>query len=277
LQLNATEAGPDRRRQDGLMPEKRASFADDLILALRFYSRLPTGGRPFEPPDLNRIAYALPLAGLVIGIGPVLLAIALHLLHVPGIVAAAVGVAAMIAVTGGMADDAIADAADGLAGGTTPERRLEIMKDSRHGTYGVAALALYIIVRVGSFAEIAAGNVIAAGAIWLAATLIARPAALWLSHALPPARRDGASAGAGRVQARPLVFGAGLSALLALVVAGPFTSLVAIIVALVVAALIAWGWSRLCQRLVGGQTGDLIGAVQALIEVGVLVMLSIFA
>ena len=79
------------------------------------------------------------------------------------------------------------------------------------------------------------------------------------------------------MQARPLVFGAGLSALLALVVAGPFTSLVAIIVALVVAALIAWGWSRLCQRLVGGQTGDLIGAVQALIEVGVLVMLSIFA
>ncbi len=258
------------------MPEKRASFADDLILALRFYSRLPTGGRPFEPPDLSRIAMALPLAGLIIGLGPVLFGVVLHLLNVPGLVAAALAVAAMVAVTGGMADDAIADAADGLFGGMTAERRLEIMKDSRHGTYGVAALVLYIVIRIGIFAEIAAGNVLAAGAIWLAATLIARPAALWLSHALPPARRDGASASAGRVGLRQLGFGFGLSVLLALMIAGPFAPLVAIGLGLVVAAVIAWGWSRLCDRLVGGQTGDLIGALQALIEIGALVAFSIF-
>jgi adenosylcobinamide-GDP ribazoletransferase len=280
LQLNEPDAEPRRPRQDNLKPDARAAragLADDLVLALRFYSRLPTGSRPFEPPDLNRIAMALPLASLVIGLGPVLLAIVLHLLHVPALVAAALGVGAMIAVTGGMADDAIADAADGLFGGTNPERRLEIMKDSRHGTYGVAALALYIIIRVGAFAEIAAGNVSAAGAIWLAATLIARPAALWLSLALPPARRDGVSANAGRVGRLPFAMGLGLSALLALIVAGPFTSFAAILLALIVTALIVWGWSRLCLRLVGGQTGDLIGALQALLEIGVLVALSIFA
>lgn len=249
----------------------------DLILALRFYSRLPTGKRPFEPPDLDRIAVALPLAGLVIGLGPILVFMGSAGLGVPAFVAAALGVGAMIAVTGGMADDAIADAADGLGGGTTPERRLEIMKDSRHGTYGVAALSLYILIRVGALAEIAPENPFAAGAIWLAATLVSRPMALWLTMALPPARKDGASAGAGRIRPLPLAIGTGVSAFLALIVAGPFTAPAAPILAVAIAALIAFGWSRVCLRLVGGQTGDMIGALQALIEVGLIVTLAIFA
>ena len=67
----------------------------------------------------------------------------------------ALAVAAMVIASGAMADDALADAMDGLFGGQTTERRLEIMKDSRHGTYGVAALALFILLRVTALGAMA--------------------------------------------------------------------------------------------------------------------------
>lgn len=248
----------------------------DLVMALRFFSRLPTGTRPFEPPDLSRIAVALPFASIVIAIGPALL-LALLSLVLPAWVAAALAVGAMLAVTGAMADDALADAADGVVGGATPERRLEIMKDSRHGTYGVAALCLYIVLRVVALGSIAAVNPFAAAAIWVATTVLARSGCLWLSLELPIARTGGVSAAAGRVGRGSFGFGLLFAAIIAFIAAAPFTSLTAVVLAFLVAGLIAWGWTAVCRKLVGGQTGDLIGALQALIEVGVLTVLLAFA
>jgi adenosylcobinamide-GDP ribazoletransferase len=180
-------------------------------------------------------------------------------------------------VTGAMADDALADAADGLAGGSNVDRRLEIMKDSRHGTYGVAALGLYLLLRVTAIGAVAAYNPVAAGGIWLAASLIGRSGSLWLSVELPNAREGGASASVGRVSRTAFCIGAGFAALLALVLAAPFTSLVALILSLIAAGLVAMAWVWTCRRLIGGQTGDLIGALGALIEVAVLTVLLIFA
>lgn len=274
------EAPGPRIRQDNfrepppLRPDR--DFGADLVMALRFFSRLPTGDRPFEPPDLTRIAIALPFAGVIIAIGPALLLLLLSFV-LPAWFAAALAVGAMLAVTGAMADDALADAADGLVGGATPERRLEIMKDSRHGTYGVAALCLYIVLRVIALGSLAAQSPVAAAAVWIATTVLARSGCLWLSLELPNARAGGVSASAGRVGRSS--FGTGLlfSAIIAFIAAAPFTSLVAVVLAFLAAGLIAWGWTGACRRLVGGQTGDLIGALQALIEVGVLTVLLAFA
>src|SRR5690242_10948496 len=108
-------------------------------MGVRFYSRLPTGAVPHRRPELNRMAMALPLASLVIALGPALLLLALEWLSVPHLFAAAICVAALVTVTGAMSEDALADAADGLFGGHTIEERLAIMKDSRHGTFGVCA------------------------------------------------------------------------------------------------------------------------------------------
>jgi len=248
----------------------------DLVMALRFFSRLPTGSRPFEAPDLSRMAVALPFASIVIGIGPALLLLALSFV-LPGYFAAALAVGAMLAVTGAMSDDALADAADGLVGGATPERRLEIMKDSRHGTYGVAALCLYIVLRIVALGSIAAINPFAAAAIWLATSILARSGSLWLSLELPNARSGGVSASAGRVGRTSFGIGLLFAAIVAFIAAAPFTSLVAVVLAFLVAGLIAWGWTAVCRRLVGGQTGDLIGALQALIEIGALTVLLAFA
>ncbi|MGN6488423.1 MAG: adenosylcobinamide-GDP ribazoletransferase [Devosia sp.] len=266
----------DNFREPPPSPPDRG-FGADLVMALRFFSRLPTGDRPFEPPDLTRIAVALPFASVIIALGPAALLMLLGFL-LPGYFAAALAVGAMLAVTGAMADDALADAADGLVGGATPERRLEIMKDSRHGTYGVAALCLYIVLRVVALGSLAvAHGPAAAAAILVATTVLARSSSLWLSLELPNARAGGVSAGAGRVGRNSFGIGLLFSAIIAFIVAAPFTSLVAVVLAFLVAGLVAWGWTAVCRKLVGGQTGDLIGALQALIEVGVLTVLLAFA
>jgi adenosylcobinamide-GDP ribazoletransferase len=250
---------------------------DDFIMALRFFSRLPTGRSPHQKPELGRIAMALPLASMAIGIGPALLLIGGTLIGLPSYFAAALAVGAMVIASGAMAEDALADAADGLFGGQTVERRLEIMKDSRHGTYGVAALSLFILLRVTALGAMSAINPLAAGAIWLASSIVGRSGALWVAVALPMARSDGASATAGRLGGGSFAVGAVFAAVLLFVLAGPPTSLVALGAALLLALAVIAGWTALCRRLIGGQTGDLIGALGALVEIAVLAALLPFA
>ena len=242
----------------------------DFIMALRFFSRLPTGDTPHLIPDLERIAMALPLASVAIGIGPVLLLLGGSLVGLPSYFVAALAVAAMVIASGAMAEDALADAADGLFGGHTVERRLEIMKDSRHGTYGVAALCLFLLLRVTGLGAVATVNPLAAGAIWLAASIAGRSGALWLAVALPPVRRDGASATAGQVPGRSFAVGAVFAVVLLFLLAGPTVGVIGLGAALIAAVLVIAGWTAVCRRMAGGQTGDLIGALGALVEIAVL-------
>lgn len=271
---------PASRQDNGgpreVAPEPERRLADDLIMGLRFFSRLPTGDSPFEKPNLDRIATGLAFTSFAIGFLPALLMMLAAWAGLPSYFAAALGVAAMLVATGAMPDDAIADAADGLFGGATIERRLEIMKDSRHGTYGVAALGLYLLLRVTAIGAVAAYNPLAAGGIWMAATILGRSGCLWLSVDLPNAREGGASASVGRVSKRAFFIGMGFAVLLAFVTAAPFTSVIAVILALAATAGVAAGWSWACRKLIGGQTGDLIGALHVLIEIAVLTVLLIF-
>lgn len=213
---------------------------------------------------------ALPFASLIIGIGPALVLLFGTIIGLPPLFAAALAVASSVVVTGAMAEDGIADAVDGLFGGTTIERRLDILKDSRHGTYGVSALVLFLVLRVSALASMAAILPLAAAAIWLATSIIARSGALWLTLKLPPARRDGAASTAGRVRKVPFLIGLGFAAGISAILAAPFAGIIGIVVAGVLMVIIAFGWASLCKRLLGGQTGDLIGALQALLEIAAL-------
>jgi len=249
-------------------------LGDDLLMGIRFFSRLPTGSAPHRRPNLSRIALALPLSSLVIGSGPALLLLGLEWLNIPHFFAAALAVAAMIAVTGAMTEDAIADSLDGLFGGQDVEARLAIMKDSRHGTYGVCAIVMLLTLRVAAIGSI--GNALEATGVWLAATVMARSGALWLTVALPAARVGGAAATAGQVTRQAFGIGAVFMVVLSFVLAGFAVSVLGLVVAYALAALVIWGWVTLCRRLIGGQTGDLIGALMALIEVAVLTAFMVF-
>jgi adenosylcobinamide-GDP ribazoletransferase len=243
---------------------------------MRFFSRIPVGDAPHQPPNLSRLAPALPFASVAIGFLPALLTMGLCWMTAPPLFAAACGVALLVVVTGAMPEDALADAADGLFGGATVERRLEIMKDSRHGTYGVLAIVISVLLRVTGLGGIAAVNPLAAGAILLAAGVVARSGSLWLSVELPAAREGGSSASAGRVSRQDFAIGAGFALVMAFVLAAPFAGLFGLGLALLAAGGVALGWVWTCRRLIGGQTGDLIGALHALIELAVLTMLVLF-
>jgi adenosylcobinamide-GDP ribazoletransferase len=175
--------------------------------------------------------------------------------------AAWAALAAALLVTGGFHEDGLADTCDGLFGGRTPARRLEIMRDSRLGTYGVLALVLTLGVEVAALGLLPLASLLRA---LPAAHAIARAAALPLTI-LPYARGDGDGLG------RPLARRVPATALgLALVTGGAALTLLPWRAALgcaTAAALLAivCGW-RFARDL-GGITGDTLGAVVKLVEV----------
>src|SRR5690606_28275788 len=154
-----------------------------FIMAVRLFSRLPTGSSPHATPNLDRIAKVLPLASLAIGIGPaVLLFLAIHAGLDP-LFSALLAAAASAIAGGAMSEDAAADAADGLFGGSTPERRLEILKDSRHGTYGVLTIVFVVGLKAAALAALAVRDPLAAALVWLGAAILARSGSLYVALA----------------------------------------------------------------------------------------------
>ena len=249
----------------------------DLVQALRFYSRLPLPALPWEPdphalPDFQRVARVLPLAGVVLGILPALAMGAALVLGLGPWLAATLAVAAMTLTTGALHEDGLADTADSF-GGATRERRLEIMRDSRIGSFGSAALFFALALRIGALAALASRVEWPAvlAAILIAASL-SRTAGLMLLVFLPPARRDGASYLVGQPTRETFWLAAGLAGLIA-VVLGLLGGLPASGLGLMLAlsALAGLTLMRLAERHIGGQTGDLAGAAQQAAEIAALI------
>lgn len=250
-----------------------------LAQALRFYSRLPVPALPREAdphavPDFTSLPRVVPLAGALLGAigGAVLLAASgLGLSPLP---AAACAVAALAISTGCMSEDGLADAADGLYGGATRERRLEIMRGSRVGSYGVTAVTLGLILRVTALAAL-----IGPGSAWPAALALvasgglSRLAGLVPLWTLPPARVDGRAASVGRPADRAMGVAAATACGLSLAVLAPALGAWHAGLALLAAGLSALAGSRIARAKLGGQTGDIAGATQQMAEVAVLLAL----
>ncbi|MCP8937661.1 adenosylcobinamide-GDP ribazoletransferase [Alsobacter sp. SYSU M60028] len=255
-------------------------FAAEVAQNIRFYSRLRTPRLPGEPdphatPDFTRLPRALPLAGAAIGcVGAAGLALPAAL-GLPPLVCGAVAVAALVLATGAFHEDGLADMADGFGGGGTRERRLEIMRDSRVGSYGATALALSLLLRAalaGALLErLGPGP---AALAMVAAASASRVAGLVPVWALPSARADGKSAAVGRPGDAAMAWAAGLAVALALVLLGPSAGPARALAACAAAALTAWPVCRLSKRLIGGQTGDVAGGAQQLAEIAFMAVLA---
>jgi adenosylcobinamide-GDP ribazoletransferase len=236
----------------------------DLQVATLFLTRLPA--RPAAPlamSDLARAVHLFPLVGAAVGAVGGLAYLAASLLRLPSLPAAIVAVAAMVVVTGALHEDGLADTADGLAG-RDRATALEIMRDSRIGTYGTIALVLVLLARLMALAGLwdpvfVAATLIAAAA----ASRAAMPVVMWLQ---PSARDKGLAAAAGRPEAVRVTAGAGLAAIVAFVCLPAGTALAA----LLALALAAGAAAAFLGRRLGGCTGDTLGAVQQLGEVAFL-------
>ncbi|WP_311136143.1 MULTISPECIES: adenosylcobinamide-GDP ribazoletransferase [Pseudooceanicola] len=238
---------------------------DDLLGALSLLSRLPL---PAHQARGAAGAWAWPLAGVVLGaIAGGIGALTLGLGLAPG-AAALLALLAAVMLGGALHEDGLADMADGLWGGQTPERRLEIMKDSRIGAFGVIALVLSLGARWAALSALFAASPWAGITAMVAAGTVSRAAMAGVMAALPPARENGLS----RAVGRPGALGAGLAIALALLVLFGICGLSGIS-ALIGAALAVALTARLALAKIGGQTGDVLGASQQMAEVAVLLVL----
>jgi adenosylcobinamide-GDP ribazoletransferase len=235
-----------------------------FLVAVQLLTRVPIrfAVAPREDEQARAAAW-FPLVGAGVGLTAALGAWLAARLHLPSLAPWAALLAGVV-VTGGFHEDGLADTADGLFGGHDRERRLEIMRDSRLGSYGVLALVLVL----GS--EVAALSAILPSHLWrvlVAAHAFSRAAALPLTI-LPYAR--GGERGLGRPLARRVSPGVLLFALatgsVALFLLLPLTNALA---CLVLALVIVVACGARFLRDLGGATGDTLGAVVKLVELGV--------
>jgi adenosylcobinamide-GDP ribazoletransferase len=160
--------------------------------AVTFLTKVPLGARmPVDAPDVARGSVLFPLVGGAIGAVVGLVAVGLDIV-VPALVAAALAVATEAVITGAIHLDALADAADGLGGGT-PERALEIMRDPRLGAFGAVGLALDLILKTAAVAALLDHE--RTVLVLLAAWSVGRAAPLALAAVLPSARETPGTAG----------------------------------------------------------------------------------
>src|SRR4051795_4950297 len=224
----------------------------DLRIAASFVTILPVASsKPAGDGAVARATWALPVAGLLVGLaGALIYKIAIRFGLTPNL-AALLALATTALITGALHEDGLADTADGLGGGRTRDRKLEIMRDSRIGTYGVCALILSFGLRWSALAAIA--NPWAVTLALCAAHAAARAGVPAFMSLVPPARPDGLSASAGSPPARSVAVAFGLGTLCLALALGPGKALVGLVLLSLAGLILA----RLAIRQIGGETrGD---------------------
>jgi len=232
----------------------------DVYASVLFLTRLPAPSWPVAANrQLAQSIWAFPVAGISVAIIAGAAFSIAEALSLPLFVSGLVAIAALILVTGALHEDGLADTADGIGGGHDAQSRLEIMSDSRIGTYGAIALIISVTGRAALLATIAQPFLVL-GAL-VAAAAISR-AALPLTMVLDtPAKTSGLGADAGKPDG--MTWGlAVLLGVVAVAIAAPAGWVICVIAALL-AALVA-GW--FCRARLGGYTGDTLGATQQMAE-----------
>ncbi|MGD2027189.1 MAG: adenosylcobinamide-GDP ribazoletransferase [Anaerolineales bacterium] len=232
----------------------------ELLAALQFLTIFPPViQRPFTPGELGRSVGLYPLVGVILGGALVGLAALLMLAFSPAI-AAALLLAAWVVSTRALHMDGFMDTCDGLFGGFTPERRLEIMRDSRVGAFGVAGEALLVLVKFALLAQLVSDFDYPA---LLLTPVIGRwamtLAVVWFPYARPSGMGREIKDNAGL----PQFALATLTMLLAAFLAASWMGLAAVGVSAAVVML----WLKYAGSKIPGLTGDIYGATCEIAEV----------
>ena len=240
-----------------------------LRAAIAFFTRLPVGKAPL-PPTFQGVLAWLPVIGLIVG-GLVALATGVAALLLPAPLCGLLGCLVWVLVTGGLHLDGVADCGDGLSVETTPARRLDIMKDSRLGTFGGTALffvlalksvTLYLLVEAclpDLHTDLPSAFLALAKACCMAGVL--SRSLVFLAMRLPSARPEGLGEAlhAGlQIRSERLALAAGL----VICLLNGWQGLAALGASLVVTFLLL----SAARRRLGGVTGDVFGCLIELAE-----------
>lgn len=248
--------------------ERSVENGKDVARAVAFLSRIPVPDALFADDTHKaaaRQAWAFPLAGLVIGAYGALI-ILIFGQFASALLVAVLAIAGTTIITGALHEDGFADVADGFWGGWTVERRLDIMKDSTVGAYGVLALVIWFAIAATALADIITTAGAAAAALcWLTLSAASRAAMTALWATTKPARAHGVAHGAGQPGKRAAGFSLAATAViavLAIVLGAPLP----LLAALLLVCLKVFFFRSLCLAKIGGHTGDTLGATQKVAE-----------
>ena len=234
----------------------------DLKVAALFLTRFPVrldGTATMR--DLAAAVYAFPLVGAAVGLlGGLAFAVATWL-GLPSLPAALLAIVAMLLATGALHEDGLADTADGLGAGTDRARALEIMGDSRIGSFGALALLLSVLARLIALAPMWDPREVTL--VLVAAGMTSRALMPVVMLLQPSARAEGLAAAAGTPQPLRVMLGA----FLAIAGAVLLLPLPMAVTALAASAVIALAFAAWLGNRLGGCTGDTLGAVQQIAEI----------
>ncbi len=241
-------------------------WLEDLRVAVTFLTRVPI---PHSDGVVNvpRAMRAFPLVAAAIGLVVGLVLLGLLRLGVPALAAAALALGASALLTGALHEDGLGDIADGFGGGRDKAAKLEIMRDSRLGTYGMLALLISFAAKLAALAALPPASIIPG---LIATHALARCLLPAMVVMLPPARSDGLSATAGAPDQATAITAAALGFVIALMCLSWGTAFRAILVTIVAASVMGW----LARRQVGGHTGDVLGGTEQVCETLILVLLA---
>ncbi len=256
---------------------QRNSFIGDTIRSLGFLSRLRLPHGWLADADeglgdsLKASMRAFPLAGAVLGFLAGITLLISDFLNLPAVVSSLIAVGVLAAMTGALHEDGLGDTADGFFGASTPDRRLDIMKDSRIGTFAALTLIIWTGIKVALLASI----IERVGACYAALALIgaeaaSRAAILTLWHGLPSARPGGLADNLGAPKWETLICACLIGLAILVVTIIPAGGFMALIKALIFSSVLLFGFAKLCLAKIGGQTGDTLGAAQQICAVAVL-------
>jgi len=239
----------------------------DLRIAISLCTRLPVApSAAIGDGDVARAGWAFPIAGALIGLIAAAVYWVAGRLHIPPLAASVLALATSVLLTGAMHEDGLADTADGFGGGNTREKKLEIMRDSRIGTFGACAIGLSLLLRWSALAAIdGTRSVTIALIVAHAAARSILPAFMSL---VAPARTEGLSSGAGQPQPTSVAVALGLG----IVALSIGFGLGAMLVGMVALAAIGLVLALLARRQIGGQTGDVLGALEQAAEAALLLL-----
>lgn len=231
--------------------------------AAAFLTRVPVGRRPDGPPPSAAVRW-FPVVGALVGVATAGVYWGGEWLAGPA-VGASVAVVIQVLITGAFHEDGLADTAD-AAGGWSREERFRILDDPHHGTYGVLALVLAIVVRT---AAVAALSTDAAWVVLPAVHALSRGAAVALMGLVPPASQHGLGASSVRaLDGRDAGAGVALAAIAGAALLGPW-----VLPVVAVVAVVTLGMAAYARRTLGGIAGDLLGATQQLADLAATLVL----
>jgi adenosylcobinamide-GDP ribazoletransferase len=243
-------------------------WLDDFKTAVAFLTRLPMP-HPLGPmpPNFVRAHRMFPVVGALIGAAIGLFCLALRASGLPDLASSALALGAGMILTGGLHEDGLADVADGFGGGRDTAAKLEIMRDSRLGTFGALALLVSFAAKLSALAALPDAQVVYG---LISAHALARGMLPVMSLNLPYARKDGLAANAGQPDAAVALAAIAIALLVTLLALSWANMFWAALVTALSALAMAW----LARRQIGGQTGDVLGAAEQVAETAVLLLLS---